>query len=219
MPDERALAVLAKLLGAHGVPNVREGEWVVPHEAGFPPAGAQFTFATRPGQGATCRMDVAVPIEDGNHLVESFVGIGDDPEAAIASAVQYFAAGSLHVLLAAFWGRTDEEQVAVEEWRLEGIPYRAVLGNFVPRTAGADAPLPDALFGTLERLITGLPASEALYWVRLFHGRVPGAAPVTEVLLNGASWEAADGAVAALPWEPRDHFYSVRLFLVLQRLG
>ena len=66
-------------------------------------------------------------------------------------------------------------------------------------------------------LIRSLPGTEDLYWVRLFYCNPGDGAQVTEVLLNNEDWDAAQLAVAALPWERHPWFYSARVFLVLRR--
>jgi len=98
---------LSRLMEAHGVSYNVEREWVVPHGA---LAAARASWYARVGSGV---LQVDVLLENKSVINECFAGIGDGAE-GICDALQNFMANSLHVLLAAFWGRDDAEQVTTQ---------------------------------------------------------------------------------------------------------
>lgn len=219
--DDLALDLVEELLAAHGVPTGRYKGWLVDTEGRLlPPVRARVETAT-PREGAvTARLDVEVIVSERHWIVESFAGMGEDAHEATVSAVENFARSSLHVLLAALWEMPGDEQVTTEEWTLDGVPYRATVGSYSLRSFGnAPVEIPEQFFPALVSRVTSLPAAEDLYWVRAFYCNIDASQDTTEVLLNNQPWPAGQTAIAMLPWERLATYYSVRLFLVLQRLG
>ena len=219
--ESLALDLVEELLAAHGIRTGRYRGWLVDVEGRLlPPVCAQLTTENPRDGMVTARLDVEVIASDHHRIGESFAGMGGDAREAAVSAVENFARSSLHVLLAALWEMPDEEQVTTDAWTLDGGVYRVTLGNYTIRSfGGAPVAVPDELIGQLHSLVTSLPAAEELYWVRAFYCSLHGSRETVEVLLNNESWPAAENALAALPWERRPTYYSVRLFLVLRRLG
>jgi Family of unknown function (DUF6348) len=209
---------IAALLAGHGVQTTRRGEWLVPVQPAGAAIGACLVPGTPTAHGASVRLEVEVVVSEQHSVLECFAGVGGSLEEAESSALDNFCRGSLHVLLAAFYGRPDLDQITQEGWSLSGVPYDAIVGNYVTRSfQGLGTPIPDQVFPTLEDMIRALPGDRALYWVRMFYCNLDANERVTEVLLNNEDWEAARSAIAALPWQARDTFYSARLFLVLRR--
>lgn len=215
---DRLLEWLAALLAAHGVETSRQGEWLVPTAPTLPPLRAYLEPREASAHGTSARLDVQVAVSEESWPVESFAGLGVSHEDAARNALENFCTGSFHVLLGAFYGLPDQSQVTIEQWQLSGVEYDATLGNYTTRSFdGLGTPIPEQVFPLLESMIRDLPGTEPLYWVRLFYCNLTADQRVTEVLLNNEPWQPAQAAIAGLPWESRDSYYSARLFLVLQR--
>jgi hypothetical protein len=216
---EQYLTEIAALFASHGVPMSWRGEYLVPTSSPGPAIRAAFTPGESMPNGASARLDVEFGVSDRYAPVESFVGLGANAEDAAKSALENFSRSSLHVALAAFYGRVDPDQVAVERWLMSGSEYEAIIGNYTNRSfGGVEVPVPHQVFPCLEALIRALPGDEALYWVRLFYCNINAHDQVTEVLLNNEEWPAAQTEIASLPWSPSDSYYSMRLFLMLKRV-
>ncbi|HEU4507418.1 MAG TPA: DUF6348 family protein [Pyrinomonadaceae bacterium] len=211
---------LAALFAEHGIPVLRRDDWLVPDGTIGPHVRMFVTPYEVTANGASVRLDVEVAVSDKHRVLESFGGIGTSTTEAASDAFDNFCKGSFHVILAAFYGYSDPEQVTQERWSLSGVDYDVVIGNYCVRSfEGKGTPIPEETFSTLERLIRGLEGTEDLYWVRLFYGNQNDRTQLTEVLLNNVEWDLAKEAIAALPWERRPWIYSARLFLVLCRVG
>jgi hypothetical protein len=209
---------LAALLAGHGIQVLRRGDWLIPDGSSGPHLRTLLTPLDAGPNGASARLDVEVALSEKYRVLESFGGAGSTTVEAANNALDNFCQSSLHVVLAAFYGYSDPEQITTEKWAVSGVDYDAVIGNYTVRTFQGDgAPIPEEAFSTLEHLIRNLPGNEDLYWVRLFYCNPGDGTQVTEVLLNNEDWDAAQLAVAALPWERHPWFYSARVFLVLLR--
>ncbi len=209
---------LAALFEQHGIRVVRRDDWLVHDGMIGPYVRTRLTPGDSAPNGAPVRLDIEVAVSDKYRVLESFAGIGTATPEAASNAFEVFCRSSFHVILAAFYGHLDPDQVAAESWSVSGVDYDVVIGNYTVRCfKGNPVFIPEQTFSTLESLIRALPATEDLYWVRLFYCNQGDGAQVTEVLLNNEEWDAAQIAIAALPWERRSWFYSARLFLVLRR--
>jgi hypothetical protein len=209
---------LAALLASHGVRASRRGDWLVPEGSSAPPICALMSPIDAGPNGATARLDVEVAFPEGRRVRESFAGLGSTAAEAESNAFDNFCQSSLHVLLAAFYGHSDPEQVATERWTVTGGQYDAFIGNYTVRSfQGKGTPIPEHAFSVLETAVRSLPSTQDVYWVRLFYCNQGDGTQVTEALLNNEEWGAARVAIAALPWERHPWFYSARVFLVLRR--
>jgi len=193
----------------HGLPFDVEGEWVVPNGA-LPAVRA--SWYPRTGSGV---LEVDVLLEDRSIINECFAGIGEG-EVAIGDALNNFMINSFHVLLSAFWGKDDAEQVTTEDWTVSGKPFTAYIGNFGTRGAPGIKPVvPPELFLTIQRTIERESLAASCHWVRHFFCDVKGERTF-EALLDNEPWQAGLDALRAIPWVEASGYYSVRNFLVLR---
>jgi hypothetical protein len=159
-------------------------------------------------------LDVEVLLEDERVIVECFAGIGPG-EKGLADALQNLCVNSFHVLLSAFWQRTDPEQVMIEDWEVGRGQFRAYIGNL--GTRGSDsvaAQIPADLFPAIESSIKKEPMDERPHWFRHFFADVNGE-QTFESLYDNEEWAAGVESMKALPWVKSKGYYSVRHFLLL----
>jgi Family of unknown function (DUF6348) len=206
--QETATALALQVLRDHGLNCVIENEWIVPN--GALPALRAFWHPLN-GQG---RLDVHVLVREGVLIEECFAGVGQDEE-GLRSAVVNFSINSLHVLLAAFWGNNDPEQVATETWSIGGRVFTAHIGNFGTRSTDGMTPhIPDELFPRLAAAVCKEDLKAEFHWFRIFVGNVKGDCTY-EALLDNEVWDAGLGALRSVSWQQPQGYYSVRLFAVL----
>ena len=204
-------AALQHLLEAHGLACTTENDWVLPH--GQLPAVRAFWH-----QGEiTGRLDIHVLMEGGTLIEEAFGGLGTG-EDGFHDALQNFMRNSLHVLLAAFWGKDEHDQMTTETWQIGGINFRAYIGNFGTRAMlGGHAHIPPQLFPELQSTITKQPLGAGLHWIRTFFANSNGE-PTFEALLDNQDWPAGMACLKSIPWKKTKGYYSVRNFLVLRAI-
>ena len=200
---------LSRLFDAHGLAHVTEGDWIAP-DGELPAMRAIW----HPGD-ATGRLDVHVVLPDKTIIEENFAGIGE-AEDGLNDGMANFTRNSFHVFLSALWGRTDEEQVTMENWSMGDRAYMAHIGNFGTRgSAGMQPPIPEGLFARLETAIRTGPLTAPTHWFRFFFCNLNGDFTV-EALRDNEPWDAGEHALRSAGWSAQDGYYSVRLFLMLR---
>jgi hypothetical protein len=206
---------LLELFRAHGVEAVLLEEWVV-----FPGrnmrASASIVREIKQQAAMSVQLDVWFEIAPRRTIVESFAGLGETLERAVADAIHNFTANSLHVFLTAFF-RSDDQQVSQEEWVVGGRTSRVTIGNVGIR--GKPPVQGEELVGWFKRFEEKLKENQlrpGTHWVRLYYGQMQGRPMACEVLLNNDVWEEMQSEMAAVAWPVGEEFYSVRVFLVIQ---
>lgn len=204
---------LLELFRAHGVEAVPQDEWVA-----FPDrqmkANAAIVSERKQRNGMSVQLDVQLEIAPRRTIIESFAGVGNTLEKAVADAIANFTANSFHVLLAAFF-QPDDQQVTKEEWTIGGRKSR-VTGN-----VGVRGKLPlegEPMFAWFKRFWESIRQQQlrpGTHWARLYYGQAKSKMLACEVLLDNLVWDAVAAQMAAVDWPPADDFYSVRVFLVM----
>ncbi len=209
---------LEELFHAHGLETSDYEGWVLV-DGEMPGMAATIVQEWDHESSYSVQLDVEVAYDQDLIIVESFAGIGTSRQEAVKNALENFCRNSYHVFLAACWDQVDEDQVSVEHWDIEGTHWEVFVGNYGVRSFGGPrVDIPEDAFTTVEALLRKLPLEDSLYWLRIFYSNVGNGNVITEVLLNNEVWEEAQTVVSALDWPKRDGFYSVRNFLMMQRL-
>src|ERR1044072_121506 len=200
--------LLAELFEQHGFESVIHNDWIFPN--GQLPA---LRMAWVPNEQSGI-LQVEVFVREGVIIEECFAGFGQD-ETGLKDALYNFAINSFHVLLAALFGKNDEEQVNTENWTINNKNYTAYFGNFGRRASeGVTTPVPDALFDAIEATIKREPLTNDMHWFRLFFCNLKNEFTF-EALRDNEIWDAGIRCLEAVDWGRDDGYYSVRLFLVL----
>ncbi|WP_457417953.1 DUF6348 family protein [Roseateles sp. P5_E7] len=203
------MADLLGMLEAHGLDCTVADGWLLPQDR-LPGWRASW----HPGEKAG-RLDVHVLVREGVLIEECFAGVGTGVD-GLRDGMRSFALSSLHVLLAAFWDRSDAEQVATEQWDIRGKPYTAYIGNFGTRvTEDGEFRVPQQLFPAITLAVRTAELREDLHWLRFFVGNVRGTLTF-EALLDNDEWPVGLDCLRGLSWPQTEGYYSVRLFILLR---
>lgn len=208
---------LEKLLQVHHLETTRYKDWIVVG-GDLPGISASCAAPSCTERGCSVRLDIDILVAPGRVLNEAFGGGGTDEEGAIKNAFANFCESSFHVFLAAFWNRSDDDQVTIESWRIGGESWRAVVGNFVRRSDGGEpVSVPDGAFEAIERALKGMRFEGDLHWVRTYYCNTGSGEVVIEALLDNETWIEGEEALGTLEWPPSERYYSVRNFFLIQR--
>jgi hypothetical protein len=218
-PNDIVNDALRDIFRAHGLAAAIEHGWLTLPGSPIKVNGALFVHS-HDNTPVSLQLDVRIQVETGSRIiVESFAGLGDTEEAALANAYQGFCQGTLHVLLAAFLG-WDGEEVTTETWQVGSLTKVATIGDFVikanpsfVRRAGAQV-VPR--FGHLQNAIQAAEMGPGIHWVRLYYAQMGGKTLTSEVLLDNDTWEPIQAQVEQWGWIKSDELYSMRVFLILQ---
>lgn len=157
-------------------------------------------------------------------FVESFVAHAGSVEEAIDSIFQQFEANVLHTFIMAFWGKAKkvENGVGSEIWELNGHKWEAIVSNYGYRGYDEfDTIIPeiDAFYDTIKSTIEAYPVEKDIYAIRSVFTNTSTGEQVTEALINNEEFPELHAAIADLPWNPSDQFYSVRNLVLLMKLS
>ncbi|MEQ8824151.1 MAG: DUF6348 family protein [Filomicrobium sp.] len=214
MTPEKLNTYMHELLEAHGLQVAMYEDWLLPNgefpcmrATWFPPKEEQ-----RVGEFA-----VNIMLKDKRIVDERFAGIGASDE-GLKYALESFQQGSLHVFLAALWDSVYENQVEIEDWSWSGKNWKVFIGNYLTRHfEGEDLELPDNLFERVENTIKGLDLTDEIHWVRIYCGNSGTGADLTvEALLDNEPWDDLRTTIANAGWPESNHYYSLRLFMMLK---
>ena len=172
-------------------------------------------------KGISSRLDVMALTDSGEQIFESFGDYGATIEEAVNNNFQNFSASSLHPLLAAL-GCIDPhtyDQIAIEEWEINGKVWQAYIGNLVPKIL-ADiqniiAPPPE-FFDSFERGIKVQQLTNRLHWFRGYYSQVNNEITNKEFLMDNDLISDTDIIFNTLPILPDVRFYSCRNFIILK---
>jgi len=210
-------ASLARILFAHGLLTCKlQSGWNVV-DGRFPAIRTRLLNQRAVGHRVALQLDVEVLLPDAT-LRESFMGIGDNRAAAAQDAMRNFGIGSLHVVLAGLWDRTDHSQVDVKKWSIGKSTWRVYQGHFTIKCHDvASIQLPSELDSQLEALLCSRELPGTLHWFRMFFGVVNRTRITLEALLDNERWDEAEAAIGRLPWNVTQDYFSVRAFYILRR--
>jgi hypothetical protein len=148
-------SILADLLQSHGLSVSQDDEWIVANDC-LLALSATVVSENQLPSGYSLQLDIRVAPDSSDVMIESFGGIGDNRDEAVADAVANFAANSLHTLLAAFYGQEDD-QVIVEMWEIGAVAWRVIIGGYGIRSSeGIKVAVPEQAFQVIEDLIKRL---------------------------------------------------------------
>jgi len=201
-----AAAILAELLAAHGASSLACEARSFPSKLTRALAQLQVDIV------ATCP---AVLGE--RRVVESFAGWAPTIHEAVRTALDKFARGSLHVLLATLAAEPADTSSQVE-WETWG-PFRACLGPLLRQWSSTTPVQFGPYIDEIRRrvLAAGLPADRA-HWFRTFvavdHS---GVLKGHDALLDNEPWAPGSEALAGFPWPrpPEDQPYALRHLVML----
>jgi hypothetical protein len=170
------------------------------------------------GESALLQLDVRVraPLLGERAIVESFAGSGKTIDTAVHSAVDKFARGSLHVLLATLVRESlGGDQVEWETWSAPGGAWRVCMGPLLRLAPPMDGPHLSDWLDTLKGLIAETKLSREPHWVRTYYAARAGETVGNEVLLDNEPWPDAQRRLGAREWPVSEGFFGVRLFMML----
>lgn len=218
LPSRSLNSELAALIRAHGFPCTVQDGYVLPDFAVPVRLFAEAQPHRHPSQVIISRLNVGVKLPDGRELYECCGDIGQDLDEALQRNLDSFARNSLHPMLAAFNRLHDEDWYRQEEWRIGTRRYRAYLGDFISRNITDGSIFPSELPDVLADIICRQDLREEHHFVRFYYAQNRQRTLDTEFMIDNANLETAQDELAALSWHAADDFYSLRQFILLQRI-
>lgn len=213
VPDDCLMNFLLGMYCEHGASAVRVGNWICVDGGRLFTRAAHFDHRQHP-QRLILQADFVTVTKQGQHMIESFAGIGPDFTSALQDACKSFQDCSFHALFAALLGRLCEH-VDREVWNIGGQNRQITLGWLRYR---GDFPTDKwaPIFEGLQKHLESFALTRGLHWARFFYSHAPSQAPTIEVLIDNETSEPLQSLAANLPWPQVEQFFSTRLFFTIQ---
>ena len=214
---------LAAILSNHHISFTLDNEFIYtayPLKARFKATAHYFPV----NDYISSRLDVTVITDDGETIIECFGDFGADVETAIKNNLKNFSLNSLHPLLASL-GCDDQnilDQVALEEWEINGKRWVAYIGNISAKTNGenfTDIDPTNVFFDAFESGIKLQPMNNKLHWFRAYYLQHNNSIVAKEFLMDNENIINANELLVSIPVIPGIEYYSLRVFIVLRQLA
>jgi hypothetical protein len=212
-PDAWLMAFAEDMFKSHGAYTYRSGSWIVVDEGRLFIRAAYFDLR-RYTNDVVLQTDFVCVSSSGQHIVESFAGIGTDLKSALTDACKSFQDSSFHTLFVTFLDHPCDH-VDRETWTISGRERSVTFGWLCIR-GEMDTDFWPPIFGGLRKQLEVFYLSPGLHWIRCFYAHIPGDSPTIEVLLNNEPCEILQAQIADLPWPSCEKFYSARLFFTIR---
>lgn len=214
--------LVTKLLNTHGLKTEIKNGWI--SLKGFQhKLTVSYEEGANNGNLLSVKLTFNIALSSFEIINESLVGLGPNLETAIENGVSYFAQNVLHVLLTGLWDYPEDEQCSLEKWDLNDSQWNATIGNISLKTndttANDDIQIPDNIVETIQNSLNERPLNKGRNWIRLYYSVIPDNPPIVEVLLNNQPWDDGRKSIADLGWQESNTFYSIRLFILLEKNG
>lgn len=201
---------LKKLLAAHGLECVENENWLMPNGQ-FPIISMNWYPNSEQHSGV---LQIDVKLDEVNCIQESFVGIGIGDK-GLVDGIHNFCLNSLHVLLSAFWGIHDKEQVEIKEWLIDDSTFTVYIGPFGIRSSEDESEIPKNTSDIIESAIIDSTLTGSCNWFRNYFCQIDHESKVYESLQNNEEWATGKEALESINWHQSDSFYSVRNFAIV----
>jgi hypothetical protein len=212
-PDDFLMTFVEDMFTAHGAHAYRSGNWIMVDGGRLFVRAAHFDQIQH-AQSLVLQTDFIFLTPSGQHIIESFAGIGTDQRSALIDACKSFQDSAFHVLLVTCLEYSCEH-VDRESWTIGGSVRVLTFGWL--RTRGQfPLDLWPPVFKAMQSQMESIQLSAGLHWVRYFYAHIPGENPTVEVLVDNEPHQALASAASSLPWPASDTFYSARLFFTVQ---
>ena len=213
--DDELMNFLAGMYSGHGAAATRIGNWILVDDGKLLTRASHFDHKDAPGS-RILQADFVTVSAAGNHIVESFAGIGFDLATAIEDACRGFQDSSFHAIFSTLLDR-ECTHIEREEWMIAGLKRMVTLGLIRMRGEFPDDSWP-ALFDSTKTLIEDCDLPSGLHCFRIFYCHMPSGKPTIEVLIDNQEVTALQEQIGALKWPCSADSYSIRLFFMVQDL-
>ena len=212
-PDPILTEFLVGMYRDHGASVKVVGNWVCV-DRGRLFTRASFFYHSQNQENHCLQIDFITITSSGQHISESFAGIGPNTIEALKDACKSYQDSTFHVLFATLLERQCEH-VEKDIWRIGGKSRQMTFGLLRMR---GQLPLDEwpPVFQGIQRQVEGLDLGPGLHWARYFYCHLPSENPTIEVLIDNCPHERLQSLVPELPWPKTTDFYTARLFFVIQ---
>lgn len=211
--------ILVGLLRTHAVAAVYDEEHGI---VTLPDHPYRMALNVYKGADNVISLKAICEIGPGKYMKEHLAGWADEQAQAVMDAQRNFVGCVFHVWVAALLGKANNyahEYI----WKINGTERKVFVGDPCGRyqksgKADSDVTLDTSWQNAWHEAVCKLPLSEDLHWASLCYVQHAGNVIACDALLDSEACEPLKQKLLAFDWPVREGFYSVRQFMIIQRL-
>lgn len=208
--------LLKELFKTHGFESEEHEGWIIPKGSDYAMKGYWYPTATQ----TTGQLTIELFINSEMIIVESFAGLGESEKEKLKNAFASFIHHDFSILLLSLWGK-EIGSIKKELWSIGEYQYEVYIGEQGVISYDKDKKLeiPTSYSEAIKRVITQEALDREFHWFTFFYANLNGLDSSAEVLKDNIKWIAGENSVTALSWKRSNHYYAVRQFLILNKIG
>ena len=126
----------------------------------------------------------------------------------------------MHIIVGVLQDVQEDEQIDIERWEVNQHVWKVYAGNYgLKSIENQSVHIPVELYTRIKSIIHRLPLRREYHWFRFFFSCNNSQISAAEFLYDNEVLSEAEEELTSLDWQLTADFYSVRLFLILRRLG
>jgi len=206
---------LETLMSGHGINTRTFEDWLMAGEE-MPALRGTYNVAKRQNTFVTTQLDIELRLSADRSIYEHYAGWGDDERQAVGQGLFKFCCGTFHVFLSAYWNRHEPDQVEIERWTIDGMPWDAYVGNTIYNMSeNQKAGTPDNYLPSVRAAVAALTLTPEDHWFSFYGANLKGDLTV-DAYFDNQNWLELNQTFAALEWPSAEGFYSARNFILLR---
>ena len=208
--------LLKELFKTYGFESEEHEGWIIPEGSDYAMKGYWYPTATE----TTGQLTIELFINSEMIMVESFAGLGESEKEKLKNAFASFIHHDFSILLSSLWGK-EIGSTQKELWSIGEQEYEVYSGEqgVINYDKEKKLEIPKSYSQTIKQLITQEPLDKEFHWFTFFYANLNGLDSSAEVLKDNIKWIAGENSVTVLSWKRSNHYYAVRQFLILKKLG
>ena len=208
--------LLKELFKTHGFDSEEHEGWIIPTGSDYAMKGYWYPSATE----TTGQLTIEVFINSEMIIVESFAGLGESEKEKLKNAFSSFIHHTFSALLSSLWGK-DRALVQQEVWQIGEERYAVYKGEqgVINYDKEKKLEIPESYSTRIKALINKEPLDKEFHWFTFFYANLNGLDRSSEVLKSNVKWIIGENLLNSLSWKRSNHYYAVRQFLILKKIG
>jgi len=208
--------LLEELFKTHGFESEEHEGWIIPNSSDYAMKSYWYPTATE----TTGQLTIEVFINSEMIIVESFAGLGESEVEKLKNAFASFIHHDFSMLLSSLWNKNIDSNKR-ELWEIGEKTYEVSSGEqgVINYDKEKKLEIPTSYSERIKRLIHQEPLDKEFHWFTFFYANLNGLDHSAEVLKDNIKWIAGENTLTSLSWKRSNHYYAVRQFLILKKIG
>ena len=208
--------LLEELFKTHGFKSEEHEGWIIPNGSDYAMKGYWYPTATE----TTGQLTIEIFINSEMIIVESFAGLGESEVEKLKNAFASFIHHDFSMLLSSLWNKNIDSKNK-ELWQIGEKTYEVYSGEqgVINYDKEKKLEIPTSYSERIKLLICQEPLDKEFHWFTFFYANLNGLDHSTEVLKDNIKWIEGENTLTSLSWKRSNHYYAVRQFLILKKIG